>query len=52
MASTENRKPTQEEYELTITTDGISSTDERFTINNIVIGDKCKPLDAYFIKAK
>lgn len=51
MASTENRKPTQEEYELTITTDGISSTDERFTINNIVIGDKCKPLDAYFIKA-
>ena len=41
----------QEKYELIITADGITSTDERFTMNNISLGDNYKPLDAYFKRA-
>ena len=41
----------QEKYELLITADGITSTDERFTMNNISLGDNYKPLDAYFKRA-
>ena len=40
----------QEKYELTISADGIKSTDERFTMDNINLGDNYKPLDAYFKK--
>lgn len=35
-------------YELTITADDFISTDERFTVDNISLGDSYKPLDAYF----
>lgn len=41
----------QEKYELRITADSISSTDERFTMDNISLGDNYKPLSAYFQKA-
>lgn len=41
----------QEKYELTITADSVSSTDERFDINNLGLGDAYKPLDAYFQKS-
>ena len=40
----------QEKYEIVITANGITSTDERFTMDNISMGDNCKPLDAYFKK--
>ena len=38
----------QEEYKLIITAQSIVSTDERFTIDNLVAGDNYKPLDVYF----
>lgn len=38
----------QEKYELIITADSITSTDERFTMDNLFIGDNYKPLDVYF----
>jgi 5-methylcytosine-specific restriction protein B len=41
----------QEKYILTITADNVTSTDSRFSINNIGLGDNYKPLDAYFKKA-
>ena len=41
----------QEKYELTITADSVSSTDERFDINDLGLGDGYKPLDAYFQKS-
>ena len=41
----------QEKYELTITADAITSTDERFTMDNLFLGDGYKPLDAYFKRA-
>lgn len=41
----------QEKYELRITADSISSTDERFTMDNLGLGDNYKPLSAYFQKA-
>ena len=41
----------QEKFELSITADGVESTDERFTIDNLSLGDNYKPLDAYFKKA-
>lgn len=41
----------QEKYELTITADSVSSTDERFTMSNLGLGDNYKSLDAYFKKA-
>lgn len=41
----------QLKYELTITSEKVSSTDERFTIEALGLGDGYKSLDAYFIKA-
>lgn len=40
----------QEKYKLTITADTVTSTDERFEINNLSLGNEYKPLDTYFIK--
>lgn len=41
----------QEKFELHITADNVESTDERFTMDNLALGDNYKPLDAYFMKA-
>jgi len=41
----------QEKYELTITADSITSTDDRFTMDNISLGDRYKPLSAVFVKS-
>jgi hypothetical protein len=41
----------QEKYELVISTTNITATDDRFTLDNISLGDYYKPLDAYFKKA-
>lgn len=41
----------QEKFELTITAESVVSTDERFTMDNLSLGDNYKPLDAYFKKA-
>ena len=41
----------QEKFELSVTADSIESTDERFTMDNLNLGDNYKPLDAYFRKA-
>lgn len=41
----------QQKYELTITAENITSTDERFTMNNLSLGDQYKPLAAYLRKA-
>lgn len=41
----------QEKYQLCITADSVESTDERFTLDNLSLGDNYKPLDAYFKKA-
>lgn len=41
----------QEKYELIITADNVTSTDSRFTMKNIGIGDNYKPLDSYFKKS-
>lgn len=41
----------QEKFELSITAEGIVSTDERFTMDNISLGDNYKPLDVCFKKA-
>ena len=41
----------QEKFELHITADNVESTDERFTMDNLGLGDNYKPLDAYFMKA-
>ena len=38
----------QEKFELTITADGITSTDDRFTIEDLSLGDNYRPLDVYF----
>ena len=41
----------QEKFELSITAESVESTDERFTMDNLSLGDGYKPLDAYFRKA-
>ena len=41
----------QEKFELTITATDIKSTDKRFTMNDLALGDDYKPLDAYFISS-
>ena len=41
----------QEKYELTITAESVTSTDDRFTMDNLSLGDKYKPLGAVFRKA-
>lgn len=41
----------QEKFELVITAKSVDSTDERFTMDNLSLGDNYKPLGAYFKKA-
>ena len=41
----------QEKFELSITAEGVESTDERFTMDNLSLGDNYKPLDACFKRA-
>ncbi len=41
----------QEKFELTITAESVESTDERFSMDNLSLGDNYKPLDAYFQRA-
>ena len=41
----------QEKFELAITAESIESTDERFTMDNLGLGDNYKPLDVYFKRA-
>lgn len=41
----------QEKYVLTITSDSVSSTDERFSMDNLGAGDNYKPLDVHMEKA-
>lgn len=41
----------QEKFELSVTSDSVESTDERFTMDNLSLGDNYKPLDVYFKKA-
>ena len=41
----------QEKFEMTITADSVTSTDERFTMNNLSLGDNYKPLNAYLQKS-
>lgn len=45
-----NIKVKQEKFEMTITADGVTSTDERFTMDNLSLGDNYKPLNAYLQK--
>lgn len=40
----------QEKYQLSITAESVESTDERFTMDNLNLGDNYKPLDVYFKK--
>ena len=46
-----NIKVKQEKFEMTITADGVTSTDERFTMDNLSLGDSYKPLNAYLQKS-
>lgn len=41
----------QEKFELTISATEISSTDERFVIDNLGLGDNYRPIEAYFVKS-
>ena len=41
----------QEKFELSVTAESTLSTDERFTMDNLSLGDNYKPLDVYFKKA-
>lgn len=41
----------QTKYEITITADSVTSTDDSFTMDNISAGDVFKPLDASFVAA-
>ena len=48
----ENQKTNEQmKYELTVTADKVSSTDERFSMDALGLGDGYKPLEAYFGKA-
>ena len=40
-----------EKFELSITAESVESTDERFTMDNLSLGDNYKPLDACFKRA-
>ena len=40
----------QEKYEIIVTGESVVSTDERFTMDNLSLGDNYKPIDAYFVK--
>lgn len=40
-------KSKQEEFTLEITSENVVSTDKRFTMDDLDLGDNYKPLDAY-----
>lgn len=40
----------QEKFELTITAESVTSTDDRFTMDNLDLGNNYKPIDVYFVK--
>lgn len=42
----------QEKYELTITSESVVSTDERFKMDDLTLGDSYKPIDVYFKPAE
>ena len=46
-----NIETKQEKFRLIITAESVDSTDERFTMDNLSLGDNYKPLGAYFKKA-
>ena len=46
-----NIEAKQEKFEMTITADSVTSTDERFTMDNLSLGDNYKPLNAYLQKS-
>ena len=48
MSKSENRP--QEKYVITITAENVVSTDPRFTMDNLSLGDNYRPLDAYYEK--
>ena len=41
----------QEKFQLVISADGVTSTDKRFTMDNLSLGDNYKPLGAIFRNA-
>lgn len=45
---TTSKTDNREKFELVVAADGIKSTDERFTMDNLYLGDNYKPLDVYF----
>jgi 5-methylcytosine-specific restriction protein B len=40
-----------EKFELIITSNEVKSTDDQFTVDNLILGDKYKPLNTYFKNA-
>ncbi len=42
----------QVKFQLTITAEQIVSTDDRFTMDNLGLGDVYKPIDAYFVSSE
>ena len=47
-----NIKLKQEKFKLTITATEVTSTDDRFTMDNLVLGDNYRPIDAFFAPAE
>lgn len=47
-----NIESKQEKFELTITAADVVSTDDRFTMGNLGLGDNYRPIDAYFVPAE
>ncbi|MBR5799041.1 MAG: AAA family ATPase [Lachnospiraceae bacterium] len=47
-----NIESKQEKFELTITATEVTSTDDRFTMDNLGLGDSYRPIDAYFVSAE
>ena len=44
-----NIESKQEKFQLTITATEVISTDDRFTMDNLGLGDNYRPIDAYFV---
>lgn len=42
----------QEKFEMTITAKEVISSDDRFTMDNLGLGDNYRPIDAYFVSAE
>lgn len=47
-----NIESKQEKFELTITATQVTSSDDRFTMDNLGLGDNYRPIDAYFVSAE